>query len=126
MERTRHVAPQLVGLNPPFAQREVRAGARPQRPLVGTGDRHEEGPQRRDRFELGEQPERPFHAHRRERRAHTAYSFILRVSVVRWIPRISAAAPLCPLGWASTRAMWRASRSADRKSVGLGKSVELG
>src|SRR2546430_8528594 len=73
MERTRHVAPQLVGLNPPFAQREVRAGARPQRPLVGTGDRHEEGPQRRDRFELGEQPERPFHAHRRERRAHKPY-----------------------------------------------------
>jgi len=105
MQRLRQAAPQLVGVDAALAQREVRAGARPQGPLVRARDRDQQRAQRGERLELWHELERLFDAHRRKRGGHNPYSFIFRVSVLRWMPRISAAAPICPLVCASTRAM---------------------
>ena len=105
MQRLRQTAPQLVGVDAALAQREVWAGARPQGPLVGARNGDQQRAQRGQGLELGHELQRFFDAHRRERGAHNPYSFIFRVSVLRWMPRISAAAPICPFVCASTRAM---------------------
>src|SRR2546425_3762915 len=107
---------QLGGLDRPLPDGEVGAVPRPLRLLVGPRGREDETPQREQHLELGQQAQRLLDAHRRERTLHSPYSFILRVRVLRWMPRISAAAPICPLVWASTRAMWRASTSASVSS----------
>src|SRR5437868_3269369 len=60
--------------------------------------------------------------HRGQRGRHRPYSFIFRVNVLRWIPRISAAAPIWPLVWVSTRVIWRASTSARVSSAPSGRS----
>src|SRR5207245_5758898 len=93
--------------------RKVGGGARPQRTLVRTRDRDEQGPQGVERLDLGKQAERLLDPDRRKRRlGHRPYSFIFRVNVLRWIPSSSAAAPICPLVCASTPPVWRASPSA--------------
>ena len=124
VERLRHAARQLFRLHAALADGEIRAGAGTQRALIGAGDGDEERAQRCNHLEIGEQLQRLVDAHRDRSgrgggrgggaaRAHNPYSFIFRVSVLRWMPRISAAAPICPLVCASTRAMWRASSSAS-------------
>src|SRR5437773_2946095 len=107
---------QLRGLDRPFADGQIRAVARPLRLLLGARGREDEAPQRQQHLQLGQEAQRLLHAQRRERVPHSPYSFILRVRVLRWMPRISAAAPICPFVWASTRAMWRASTSASVSS----------
>src|SRR2546422_10824248 len=85
MKHLRDAAPQLLRLHAALAQREVRPRARPERPLVGSGNRHEQRAQRRERLELGEQPEGLLDAQRGDSRdhrlPHKPYSFILRVRV---------------------------------------------
>src|SRR5438309_1666111 len=114
--RLRGALPQLGRLHRPLPDGQVRAVTRPLRLLLRPRDREDQAAERQQHFQLREEPERLLHAHRREGAVHSPYSFILRVSVLRWIPRISAAAPICPLVWASTRAMWRASTSASVSS----------
>ncbi len=88
---------QLRGLDRPLADGQVRAVARPLRLLLRAGGREDEAPQRQQHLQLGQEPQRLLHTQRRERVLHSPYSFILRVRVLRWMPRISAAAPICPL-----------------------------
>src|SRR5881397_2999963 len=104
---------QLGRFDRPLPDGQVGAVTRPLRLLLGPRGREDETPQREQHLQLGQQAQRLLDAHRRERTLHSPYSFILRVSVLRWMPRISAAAPICPLVFASTRAMWRASTSAS-------------
>src|SRR5207245_843755 len=98
MKHLRDAAPQFFRLHAALPQREVRAGARPERPLVGSGNRHEEGAQGRECLEIREQREGLLHQQRGEsldqRLPQRPYSFILRVRVLRWMPRTSAAAPI--------------------------------
>src|SRR2546425_1119352 len=98
MKHLRDAAPQFFRLHAALPQREVRAGARPERPLVGSGNRHEEGAQGRECLEIREQREGLLHPQRGDsldqRLPHRPYSFILRVRVLRWMPRTSAAAPI--------------------------------
>src|SRR5205823_10969338 len=108
----------------PFSQREIRTRARPHRGLVRPRDGDQERAQGRERLELGHQRERLLDAHGR-RSGHNPYSFIFRVRVLRWIPRISAAAPICPLVCASTRAMCRASASANVRRPPCGRSTSV-
>src|SRR5205809_6133398 len=114
--RLRGALAQLGRLHRPLPDGQVRAVTRPLRLLLRPRDREDQAAERQQHFQLREEPERLLDAHRREGALHSPYSFILRVSVLRWIPRISAAAPICPLVWASTRAMWRASTSASVSS----------
>src|SRR3989454_644033 len=95
MKHLRDAAPQFLRLHAALPQREVRAGARPERPLVGSGNRHEEGAQGRERLEIREQREGLLHPQRGDsldqRLPHRPYSFILRVRALRWMPSTSAA-----------------------------------
>src|SRR3989449_10582164 len=83
MTHLRDAAPQFLRLHAALPQREVRAGARPERPLVGSGNRHEEGAQGRECLEIREQREGLLDPQRGDsldqRLPHKPYSFILRV-----------------------------------------------
>ncbi len=86
-EHGRHPARQLPRLDGVLAHREIRPAAAPLQALVGAGAREQQAAERHERLEVGQQAQRLLDLHR-------PYSFILRVSVLRWIPRISAAAPI--------------------------------
>src|SRR2546427_571861 len=98
VKHLRDAVPQLLRPHAALAQREVRPGARPQRPLVRSGNRPEERAQGLERLEIGQQPESLLDAQGGQRLdhrlPHRPYSFILRVRVLRWMPRTSAAAPI--------------------------------
>src|SRR5207237_1095657 len=62
MQRLRQTAPQLVGVDAALAQREVRAGARPQGPPVRARNGDQQRAQRRQRLDPGPEPQRFFAA----------------------------------------------------------------
>src|ERR1041385_4240982 len=95
-EQLRYPASQEVGRDGPLPDGEVGGDAPPPILLVRRGTRQHEGPEGPDRLECGQQPQGPFDL-------HSPYSLIFRASVLRWIPRSSAAAPIWPPVWVSTR-----------------------
>src|SRR5947207_4876933 len=112
VKRLRHPPPQLVRVDAPLPKREIRTRARPNGGVVRPGDSDQQRAQGLERLELRHQCERFLDPNGRGP-GHSPYSFIFRVSVLRWIPRISAAAPICPFVWAITLPICRASPSAS-------------
>jgi len=101
-------AAELGRIDAALPQGQVRPRAGPLRARVGARRGHQEGPQRRQGLQIGKEAQRPFHAEGRHLApggGQRPYSRILRVRVLRWMPRMVAAAPIWPPVCASTRVM---------------------
>jgi len=113
LERLGHPARQFVGLHAPLAEREVGAGAGPERPFPRAGNRDEQGPEWREGFQVREQPERFVDAHRRDVNPLTTHTPSSCASAIPMDPSIFGRRADLPVGVGQYARDMTASSSAN-------------